>query len=455
MRKAILVIFILLSLSALYLNIEYAKTKNSSSSMLFSSLNGIYFDTSLIENAQTRDATIKFIKTSNQPNLLTAIKNSKDPIGQFYALVALLNSSPLTAVEHIESLLLSQQKVNIIIDKNNKIQNSTLGYATLLVINRQPDSLLKSKLKDDFFKQLSPALLTAYKSKNKIDKNYKRELVYLIAQKSQNLLKEISKDIASTKPIEEMNEAEKIELSALLPALNKNEKEKIYNAFLNETNEQILSNTISSITENDSTLLSEKLLSIYNRTTSEDIKKIALDKYFLLAIKNRETGRLLSLMRNGTTNVIITGLNKIKEIGDDSFYDFLKLFLAPNYEDSVNILALRTILSTCYQTREQDVLRTLNYVLINIDKDPLAIEAIKLSIENKISSNSSAVLYRLKRAESSNNKSLKEIGMSYIETFNVTTAAQYLKELTADSDSEIRAKAENLLNTKFKNIVVE
>ena len=149
MRKAFLVIFILLSLSALYLNIEYAKTKNASSSMLFSSLNGIYFDTSLIENTQTRDATIKFIKTSNQPNLLTAIKNSKDPIGQFYALVALLNSSPLTAVEHIESLLLSQQKVNIIIDKNNKIQNSTLGYATLLVINRQPDSLLKSKLKFD------------------------------------------------------------------------------------------------------------------------------------------------------------------------------------------------------------------------------------------------------------------------------------------------------------------
>lgn len=457
MKKIIIFsIFTIIFVLVVLLNTYYINTKNRSANFLFSSLNEIYFDLQLIENASLKESIEKFIKSGNTNSFIAVIKNSNDPIGQFYAFCGLLNTNPQSAIEYMDKLITSFQKVNIVVDRNIKYQNSELGFAILLLVSRQPEKLLSIRLKNDFYKQISQTLLSGYSSKlTKIDKNYKRELVYLIGQKVPALLTEISKDITTTKPLSELTEAEKIELSYLLPAITKSEKEKIIQYFLNnENNEQILINIVSSINENDSLSNVDLLLNLYKRSFSDELKKIILDRFFLLTVKNKDINRLLSFMRHSSTNVILFGLNKIKEIGDDSFYDFLKLFLDTIYEENVNIEALKTIFLLCYKTRSQDVLRTINYVLINIDRTNLAMEAIKILLENNISANSSTVLYRLKK-ENQANKDLKLLALNYIDTFNVTTSVQYLKELEIDSDAEVREKARSLLNGKFKGIVSE
>ncbi|MBN2546447.1 MAG: hypothetical protein JXB50_11670 [Spirochaetes bacterium] len=452
MKKFSILFYIVMLSIAFGMNMYYINSKGTPSNLLSFKLNAIYFDPSLIEDSSSMEKVQNFITSNNMNVINNIINKNEDPIGQFYAFCSYLRYNKTQALTHLENLLTSQQKVNIVIDKNTKILNSDLGHAILLLIAKTPEKLI-AKLDDNFFNQISPILLNAYKSKiNKSNKNYKRELVYLIAQRTPLLISEITKDIINTKPINEMNDNEKLELSLMLPAFNKTEKEKIYISFFNETNEQILINTLNSINKDDFLYYTDLILNIYKKNISKEINNLALDKYLLLSIKHKDIGRISSLIRSGSQSVIITALEKIGEYGDDYFYEFLKPYLQSTYDDKINVTALKSIFLTTAASKPLDVQRTINYILVNMDKDMLILECIKFNLANNINSNSSAVLYRLKRQESLENKELKEIGLKYIDYFNLATGIPYLKELLLDPDQNIRTKAQNLLNTKFKNV---
>ncbi len=452
MKHITLFFYIIVLTAAFGLNMYYINSKGTPSNLLSFKLNAIYFDLSLIEDNSSMEKVQNFIKSTNVNLVNNMINKNEDPIGQFYAFCSFLRHNKSTAVNHLENLLTSQQKVNIVMDKNTKILNTDLGHAILLLISKTPEKLI-AKLDENFFNQISPILLNAYKSKiNKLNKSYKRELVYLIAQKAPSLITEITKDLINTKPINEMNDNEKLELSLMLPAFNKTEKEKIYVEFFNSSNEQILINTLNSISKDDFLYYTDLILTVYKKNISRDVNYLALDKFLLLTIKFKDLTRLNNFIRSASQSVIIIVLEKIGEYGDDNFYEFLKPFLQSTYDDKVNVAALKSIFLTTSASKPLDVQRTINYILVNMDKEMLSYECIKFNLANNINSNSSAILYRLKKPESLENKELKEIGIKYIDNFNLATGLPYLRELTLDSDQSIRTEAQNLLNTKFKNV---
>jgi len=452
MKNITLFFYIIVLTIAFGMNMYYINSKGTPSNLLSFKLNAIYFDLSLIEDNSSMEKVQNFINSSNVNLINNIINKNEDPIGQFYAFCSFIRYNKTSAINNLENLLTSQQKVNIVVDKNTKILNTDLGHAILLLITKTPEKLI-TKLDDNFFNQISPILLNAYKSKiNKLNKNYKRELVYLIANKAPLIISEITKDIINTKPISVMNDNEKLELSLMLPAFNKTEKEKIYVVFLNETNEQILINTLNSINKDDFLYYADLILTVYKKNISKDVNNLALDKFLLLAIKYKDMARISNFIRSGSQSVIIAALEKIGDYGDDYFYEFLKPYLQSTYDDKVNLAALKSIFLTTSISKPLDVQRTVNYILVNMDKEMLSYECIKFNLTNNINSNSSAILYRLKKPESLENKELKEIGLKYIDNFNLAIGIPYLKELTLDSDQGIRTQAQNLLNTKFKNV---
>ncbi len=439
-RFFFLFLFVLIFLVSIYLNISVTKSKNLPSPVIFD-LKGIYFDLSLIDNVSKANELKEYINSENTANFSNVILQKKNPIGQFYSFCGYLKANQKKSTKYLENLLLSTANIDIYLNVHDKKINYPLGFAVLMLIKDFPAELIGTP-DSNFYKDIENVLSRVYNS-NLAKKNgeYKKELIALISEKNTKLFKEIFKGDFVLKPVNEMSLNEKIEYSTVLSSLNPVEKKEVIINFLNEENERILFNTLNSITEEDSIEIADVILNLFYTNKSIEITKLLVEKYALLL--NEES---LLQIRNFMKvikdyQVLITCLEQIKKYGDNTYYDFLKTYLLQRFPDEVNLLAIEAIVETTYETKPDDVLNTLVF-LLRKGKEILAEYAIRLNIKNKLGINSNIILSRLQQRESEN---MEKLALEYIEAFNLKSSSDFLKELSTSQYEDVRKKADELI----------
>ena len=440
-KRIFLFLFIIILFVSLLFNIIIINSKKIPQLNMFK-LDAIYFDLSLINDRDKADQIYEFINSNNNALFSNVINQKENPIAQFYAFCGYMKGNQKKAIKYLDTLLLSQKKVNIIIDKKNKKINYELGFAFLKLIKEFPEQLISSPIKD-FFLEIEDALLKAYKSPMvENNQEYKKELLALISNSTPNLSKVVLGDLLKGKSIKDMPFNDKIEFSYILPSLPSDERSRVIKIFLTENNKQILLNTLNSIDENDSSTAAELILRLFYKKKSIEVTQLAVEKYALI-LKKESLEQIENFMRViKNKNVILICLEQIMRYGDDTDYEFLKRYLMESYSEEINLAALKAIIETTYKHNTEDVLNTMSFILRKSKKEALALYAVRFHMENSIKTNYGSVLYRLRQKES---KDMKNIAIKYIDHFNLKSGISLLEELSNEPDIEIQEKANKLL----------
>lgn len=440
-KNFILFSFIIFFIAALYLNIYIINSKNIPE-LDFLNLKGIYFDLSMIDNKDQVNKIKEFIYSKDNSHF-NSLVFQKDPVGQFYGFCGMLNSNENGALNALNKLLSSSTKVNIFLSKDNKKNFFPLGYAILLLIKDTPKELIINQNKN-LYNDLDKALTSAYKSSlTKNNDDFKRELTSFISEKKPDLLESLVKETQTTKTAKEMSTNEKIESSFLLHSLSKEERKNTIRTFLDDQNDQIVVNTLKAINEDDSKEIGGYVLDLLNKNRSNDINKLAIEKYAAIN-KSSSLDKITEYLKStNNSDVIASCLEQIKKYGNDSYYELLKLFLGTRYNDNINTLALETIVKTTYKTRPNDVYNTMIYVLRK-GNESLATSAINFYMDNNIQDNTGSILSRLKLRES---EKMERLALDYISQFKAVNSGTLLRDLSINgSKDDIKSKAKELIN---------
>jgi len=443
-KGLVLFFFIVLFIASFYLNVFIMKAKKLPK-LEYLNLKGVYLDLSLIEDKDQSKKIKDFINSGNDAHFGSLVFQTQDPIGQFYGFCGYLNCEPKKAVGCLEKLLISSKKVNIYISENNTKTGYPLGYAILILIRTLPKDLISSD-ENIIYKNIDSALAGAYRSAlTKTNNEYKKELTELITEKKPDLLNNLNnaviKESGINKPISEMSDKEKNEATFLLHTLSDDERTDAIKTFLNDSNETLVKNTINAINENDSKETASLLAELFNKKRTAEIAKLAIEKYALI-LKEKSLTQISNLLKTETNNDIVkTGLEQINKYGDDSNYDFLKIFLDTKYPGTVNQAALEAIVKTTYKTRPVDVINTMVFLLRKGD-EALSSEAIRFYMDNNIQDSVGAVITRLKLRES---EKMERTALLFIEKFKPLGYSSLLKELISSGKTEeIKMKASEL-----------
>jgi hypothetical protein len=435
-----LIFFIIIFIVSIYFNIYLTKSKSLPSPMIFD-LNGVYFDFSLIDDNSKAEQVKEYIDSKNIAYYSNIVLQKDNPIGQFYSYCGYLKSNQKKSIKYLENLLLTPTKVDIYLNEHEKKINYPLGFAILTLIKDFPQELAGLPV-NSFYTDIESTLLRVYNSNfTKNNSEYKKELLTLISDKNPKLFKEIFKDEFVLKPINEMTINDKIESSVILNSLNPSERNELIINFLGEENERILFNTLNSITEEDTEEVAELILKLFYTKKSSEITKLLVEKYSLI-LKEKALPQIKNFMSVITDYTVVkTCLEQIKTYGDNSYYDFLKTYLLQRFPDDINLLALDAIVETTYETKPDDVLNTMIF-LLRKGKEILATYAIQFHIKQRLNTNSNIILSRLKLRESEN---MEKLAIEYIDTFSLRSGGFLLQELTNSNNEEIQRKANDLL----------
>jgi hypothetical protein len=437
------IVFFLIFVLSLSLNIAFVQNKKIVETTKFT-VDSIYFDLSLIEDKTKATEIENFINSKNTGLFLRVINQNNNPASQFYAFCALMKNDQQKAKNNLEKILLNPTKVSIIIDKDNKKNDSYLGYAVLLLLKQAPNNLI-NVVDNNFFSSSQKVLQKAFQSKIVQNNNeFKTELSYYLKfdKASGSLSSDVAK-LINSKQINQMTNDEKLLVSSNINGIPEGMKENIIKNIINDDNQEIIINLLKSINEDAGKNVAYAIQPLISGNYSYEITKLSLEKYCGI-LKGDSLQTIRDNIYNITsTDLIVFCLNQIEKYGGADNYEFLKNFLKITYPELVNIAALNAIVKTTYKEKPDDVLNTMSFVLRKIDKENLAYIAIKFHIDNNILKNSASVLYRLNQKESLR---IKMLGLDYMDKFNIAEGYSFLRELVGDEDQNISARAKKILD---------
>jgi hypothetical protein len=238
---------------------------------------------------------------------------------------------------------------------------------------------------------------------------------------------------------------EKLQLTSILPYIDSSQKEEFIVKLLSEKNKSIIKNTLSAITENDSTEIADAVGdTLIKYGNNREIASLALQKYAVIKKKTSlDTIKdFTRKVKKSDDELIIAGLEQIRAYGDEDSYEYLISFLEYSYSSDVNVKALNTIIDTAFSKRRSDVIKTLLFTINSGKREETAIFAIRFHMENSISRNSGMILNRLSQKESLR---MKNLAIEYIDQFKVSTGFKLLEELALDEDEQLAEKASAVL----------
>ena len=378
---------------------------------------------------------------SKNTNLFLKLLDSENSIYKFYGICGLIKLKHSGTNGYLDKLLVSNAKVDIFI--NNKKPQSTLGYATLILIRDLPE-WLTNKPNETFYKETENIIQKAYNSElSKINATYKDTLFKLIADKYPSGFASIKKELDVDESLENKSIEDKIKISKLLDTLESKKRDIFIPALLEENNNTILINTIKSIKDNDNRNISAKLYKIIYSNKPLEIINPAIEKYALL-LKKDSVLEIQRYLKNQTNEFLVVNcLNQISKYGNmDLSYEYLKLFLSPSYGEKINEVALKTIIDTTFN---EDPNNTLKTILFIINKGGLlpAHYAINFLYEKNLTYYTVQILTRFRKYESDD---MKKLSLKYIEHFKLVDGLDIVNKLLLDGNQDISQYASKVLS---------
>ena len=423
--------------SALFVNFIVIKSFTMIDINFISNMKEIYFDNKDIDENLYKEIS-GLLNSGNSNAFKKLLEDVGNPVSQFYGFAGFMKSNKITAIEYLKSgIMESPKKVKIIINKTPL--NTTLGYAILLLLNKNPD-WLATQLNDEFIRLTDKIILNIY-NKGELSSNpdYKNQLVSMIQNKYPSIASDIINDFVSTKNIFDMSINEKKDVSMLLKMIDDQSRTKIIVSLLKEKDESILLNTLNFINTDDNTTINKMLDDMIQTTSySDSVKRLLLNKY-ALTNKGQSLPKLIKFMLQNDTNhsLILEAIQVFEKYGDDSYWAFLTRYLGGQYSVEINNRVLTAITNISWKSNPDNVYSTLIFT-IRRSNFSTAILAINFYIKNNISSNQSIILTRLRELD---NDDIKKTALKYIEQFNITSATEIIINLSKDGNSEIKNAA--------------
>jgi len=441
MKNIILFLFLILLFVALLLNIIIINSSKTPKVEFFTEIDGIYLDKSMLNDEMNNK--INELIASNNSAVFSQLVKGKDPTQQFYGFVGFMKSNQKLAINYLGNLLVSSKQVIIL--KNSKKIESTLGYAILLLIEEMPEWLTNKPI-DDFYNLTESKILDAYNSSlPKNDSLYNDTLVYLIKGKYPNITKTIFKETLSFDNLKSKTLEEKIKLSSMINSASNLQREQVIIDLLQERNDKISLNVLNAILETDTTLVADEIYQIMKTSLSNEILIISVKKYALI-YKNLSVPNLQIFMKGlspSKEQLILTSLEQIYNYGDKNSYDFLKIFLETSYSSNINLYAIKTMIQTTYKTATDNMVKTFLFVIRYYEVELVVLYTINFFTDNNIGGYHELVLSRLDKMSSLDAKSA---GLRYIEHFTPKNSLNYLKKLSNDESYDIKSKALQLID---------
>lgn len=433
-RNVTLFFAVILIFSAFFINIIIANAVEKPDYLILDKLEYITFDEKYVED----DVLLylkKFLGSSNSNNYLKAVGNI-NPVYQFYGFCGLMRVNSKTAVSVFKNMVLNETPVKF--KKSEKITYSTMDKTIIELLTVSPSWLIGTT-NEAFYKETEDFVYSAYiKAKDRNDSDYKTAILKLSASHYKSVIVKIHSEIDVDEDFAKKSLENKIEISKILSTLPKDKRDKAITKLLKETDAQLLSNALKSIKEDDNANLGESLLKIFNSSKSIEIKNLAIEKYALL-LKRDSITAIQGIMRKEKNEAILSALlTQVGKYGSkENSYEFLKLFLSPQYSDDIKIESLKAIVEITYDSSPNDTLKTMQFIINNVGGKP-ANFAINFYIENKIAYNANQILNRLRKYE---NEEMKTLALKYINKFAVKDGIDILEKLKTDNNETIRLEA--------------
>lgn len=436
-RNVTLFFAVIIIFSAFFINIIIANAVEKPDYLILDKLEYITFDEKYVDD----DVLLylkKFLGSSNSNNYFKAIGNI-NPVYQFYGFCGLMRVNSKTAVSVFKNMVLNEAPVKF--RNSEKITYSTMNKTIIELLTVSPSWLIGTT-NEAFYKETEEIVYSAYnKAKERNDSDYKAAILKLSASRYKNVIVKIQSEIDVDEDFAKKTLENKIEISKVLSTLPKDKRDKALTKLLKETDSQILSNALKSIKEDDNSNLSESLQNIMNSSKSVEIRNLAIEKYALLQKKD-SVPVIQSILRKEKNETIISNLlTQVGKYGSkENSYEFLKLFLSPQYSDDIKIESLKAIVMITYDTSPNDTFKTMMFIINNVGGKP-AEYAINFYIENKIAYNSGQILNRLRKFES---EEMKTLALKYINRFAVKDGIDILEKLKTDNNETTRLEATKL-----------
>ncbi|HOF02324.1 MAG TPA: hypothetical protein PK385_12800 [Spirochaetota bacterium] len=428
---------VILMFSAFFINIIIANAVEKPDYLVLDELEYITFDEKYVGD----DVLLylkKFLGSSNSSAYIKAV-GSINPVYQFYGFCGLMRINSKSAVSVFKNMILSESPVKL--KKSEKITYSTIGKAITELLTISPSWLIGTT-NETFYKETENFVYLAFnKAKERNDSDYKAAILKLSTLHYKNVVAKIHSEIDVDEDFAKKTPEDKLEISKILSTLPKDKRDKALIKLLRETDSQILTNALKSIKEDDSANLGESLQNIMNSSKSLEVKNLAIEKYAL--IRKKDSIPVIQSMSKKEKNASVLS-NLLTQIGKygskENSYEFLKLFLSPQYSDDIKIESLKAIIKVTYDTSPNDMFKTMLFIINNVGGKP-AIFAINFYIENNISYNSNQILNRLRKYE---NDEMKTLALKYINRFAIKDGADILEKLKTDANEAIRLEAAKL-----------
>ncbi len=425
---------------SLWINIIVVNSHKTPKTDVLSGFDAVYFDASFLN--EDLSAKINQVVNSNKSAVFSKMLNQKDPVLQFYGLAGFMKSNQKSALNFINDMLVSS-KILTVYFAGKKIE-TTLGYAVLLLLKEMPEELTNKPI-DDFYSLTEDKIYNAYNSSLfKNDPLYNQALTQLIGLKYTELSKKIYKETVSFDNLKSKSLEEKIKLSTMLSTAPIDKREKILTDLLQEKNDKISLNVLTNINETDSLAVSGEIYKILQTSVSSDVLKLAVKKYSLISKKSGIPSLELFLksLSPSKDDLVLLCLEQIYNYGNESDYEFLKMFLETNYSQEINLYALKTMIQTTYAKNPSNVTKTFLYIIRYYGVESVVAYTIKFFIDNGISSYTDMIISRVSKQDS---VPLKKVGIDYIERFKLKDYAKLLETFSNDIDPEIRERASKVL----------
>lgn len=433
--------FIILMVFSLMINIIIINSFTSIDIDVIERFDKIYFNLDELSK-EDKDLLLKMINSNNQKLYQALLKNTSNPVSQFYGFAGYMKTSQLSALIPINSdILLSQKRVDIVYD-GQELQ-SNLGYAILLLLNQEPKDLIKT-LSPEFIDKTSLVLYDIFTVKIKDrDSLFYNTLIDLLKNKYPEVTKTIVNNILNEKYSSDkfLNSALIVDFIDYFP---NDEKEQYISVLLDSNKTDLIIKGLQKIGETDNNDLILQIENLIVNSSNEDIIIDALT-VFSSSLEESSVERVKRTMLQYRSNLKIVKhcLVIMEKYAEATQYEFLTFFLSPQY-DSISYTALETVINVCYNDRPNNVVKTLAFVVNRVKNIETVKLAINFHIDNNIAENFSLILSRL---SNENSEDMKLLAIKYLKAFKNANGSALLNKLSNDSNETIQREAEKLLST--------
>ncbi len=426
-------VFILAAFTATIFNMALSERGGSDKYSLFDHIDGVSFEIDEFTDPKVNEELAK-LRDSASISLYSTMIRKSDPRVKFYGFLFMLNTDKKAALKQIPMLLLSDAKVLLYHGKNST--DTVLGY-TIARLIQNPPSWLYNRFTSEDIANMEKEFRAAYTSQLAESYDLYKILLTDIINKSIPSLSSslFPKEIVT---LTGKSLAEKLQVTLLLSSMSNEKKLKLAKELLNENDNEIIINTLNSITETDSKSISSDILPHFTNSNTQ-VSSLAIKKYSLLTKLEGLKDVEKYLLTTKNLDLILVCLDQIKLYGDETYYEMLKPYLT-SYNEKINIKAIEAIEFSTYKSNPSNVMRTMGF-LIGFAAIHSAEYAIKFHIRRGITANHTLILERLNRRE---DKKMKFLAIEYVAKFNLKTAITLIETLSQDSDIEVQEKAREL-----------